>query len=271
MTRLDANAWDPDARTTDQCLAGATLDRSPACESRRKDTFVATLAHELRQPLTAMQAAVEVIRRTAGTSESARRAADVMRRQLGQMSRQIEDLVDAVRWARGKVSLHTCRLDLRDVMRDAAADVDVTIAEGGPQLLVDDQPEPMWVDGDPQRLLQVVSNLLRNAVSYTQPGGRITMEVERTASAIMLRVGDTGRGIEADGLAHVFDLFSQMRPHEGTGLGIGLSIVREIVLLHGGSIDVHSDGAGKGCEFVVSLPPAQIAECLPAPAISQGR
>jgi signal transduction histidine kinase len=253
---MTLDGWDTQA--TEQSPVDATVDRLPAYDSRRKDTFVATLAHELRQPLSAMLAAVEVVRRSGGT-ESARGAVDVMRRQLGQMSRHIEDLVDAVRWARGKVSLHTCRLDLRDVMRDAAADVDVTIAEGGPQLLVDDQPEPIWVDGDRQRLLQVVSNLLRNAVSYTQPGGRIMMEVERTASAIMLRVGDTGRGIEAEALPHVFDLFSQMRPHEGTGLGIGLSIVREIVLLHGGSIDVRSDGAGKGCEFVVSLPPAQIA------------
>ena len=160
----------------------------------------------------------------------------------------------------GQVSLHTCRLDLRGVMRDAATDVEGTVAEGGPELLLAGEQEPIWVDGDRQRLLQVVSNLLRNAVSYTPPGGRITMAVERRASTIVLRVGDTGRGIEAEELSHVFDLFSQMRPGEGTGLGIGLSVVREIVQLHGGSIEARSDGAGKGCEFVVTLPSAQILE-----------
>jgi signal transduction histidine kinase len=237
----------------------ANVDRSPAHDSRRKDTFVATLAHELRQPLSAMLAAVEVVRRAPGT-EAASRAADIMRRQLSQMSRYVEDLVDAVRWARGKVSLHTCRLDLRGVMRDAATDVEGTVAEGGPGILVAGEQEPIWVDGDRQRLLQVVSNLLRNAVSHTQPCGQITMAVERMASTITLRVGDTGRGIEAEALPHVFDLFSQMRPHESTGLGIGLSIVREIVVLHGGSIEARSDGAGKGCEFVVTLPSEKIPE-----------
>jgi signal transduction histidine kinase len=260
---LHANTWEVDGQTTEQCLADATVDRSPAHDdSRRKDTFVATVAHELRQPLSAMLAAVEVVRRGAGT-ESARRAADVMRRQLSLMSRQVEDLVDAVRWARGKVSLHKCRLDLRDVMRDAAADVEATIAEGRPQLLVAGEQEPIWVEGDRQRLLQVVSNLLRNAVSYSQPGGRITMAVERMASTVTLRVGDTGRGIEAEALPYVFELFSQMRPHEGTGLGIGLSVVREIVLLHGGSIEARSDGAGKGCEFLVRLPLARIPKSFP--------
>ena len=259
MARLIANGFDVDPQVNERSVADATVDRSPAHDSRRKDTFVATLAHELRQPLSAMHAAVEVVRRAPGT-EAARRAADVMRRQLSHMNRHVEDLVDAVRWARGKVSLHLCRLDLRGVMRDAAADVEVTVAEGGPQLLVASEQEPIWVDGDRQRLLQVVSNLLRNAVSYTQPGGRITMAVERMPSSITLRVGDTGRGIEAEALPHVFDLFSQMRPQEGTGLGIGLSIVREIVLLHGGSIEARSEGAGKGCEFIVTLPPAKMPE-----------
>jgi signal transduction histidine kinase len=237
----------------------ANVDRSPAVDSRRKDIFVATLAHELRQPLSAMLAAVEVARRAPGT-EAASRAADVMRRQLSRMSHHIEDLVDTMRWARGKVSLHTCRLDLRGVIRDAATDVEATVAKGGPELVVASGREPIWVDGDRERLLQVVSNLLRNAVSYTPPRGRITMAVERRAATVVLRVGDTGRSIEAGAMPHVFDLFSQMRPREGNGLGLGLSIVREIVLLHGGSIEARSDGAGKGCEFVVTLPSEKIPE-----------
>jgi signal transduction histidine kinase len=248
----NANVFELNAQAGGEGLSEATVDPSPAHDSRRKDTFVATLAHELRQPLSAMLAAVDVVCR--GNSEATRQAAAVMRRQIGQMSRQVEDLVDSVRWARGKVALRISRLDLQGVMRDAAADIEVTVAAGGPRLVVTGDEQPIWVDGDRQRLLQVVSNLLRNAVSYTQRDGRITMTVDRMPTTVALRVGDTGRGIEAEALPHVFDLFSQMRPQEGTGLGIGLSIVREIVMLHGGSIEVRSDGAGAGCEFIVSLP-----------------
>ena len=115
-------------------------------------------------------------------------------------------------------------------------------------------PRPIWVDADRQRLQQVLTNLLRNAMNYTEPGGRVSLTVERMASTVRLRVGDTGRGIEAEALPHIFDLFSQARPHEGTGLGIGLSVVRQIVALHGGSIEARSEGAGKGSQFIVTLP-----------------
>jgi signal transduction histidine kinase len=229
----------------------------PTSDGRRKDTFVATLAHEFRQPLSALIAAVEVLRVAPGT-KATRRTAEVMRRQLDQMSRLVEDLVEATRWSRGKVSLSKCRLDLRCVMRDAAADLEVNAAEGSREIVVPDEREPIWVDGDGQRLLQVVSNLLRNALKYTHAGDRVTMSVERTAATITLRISDTGRGIEAESLPHIFDLFSQIRPQESTGLGIGLSIVREIVLLHGGSIEARSEGAGKGSEFIVTLPAAQM-------------
>jgi signal transduction histidine kinase len=226
-------------------------------KSRRKDTFVATLAHELRQPLSAMLAAVEVVQ-VAPDLQAAQRAVHVMRRQIGQMTRLVEDLIDATRWASGKVTLHTCRLDLRDVMRDAAADVKKTVEERGQALVVAGRADPVWVFGDAQRLHQVVSNLLRNAVHYTQPGGRISMAVERLGSNVTLRVGDTGRGIETDMLPRIFDLFSQTRPQDGIGLGVGLNIVREIVLLHGGSIEARSEGAWKGSEFIVTLPVAEM-------------
>ena len=251
------DGWD--AQATEQFAADTRVNRSPAHHSRRKDTFIATLAHELDgdvwvQQTRAMLAAAEVVR-MAPDAMVARRAAAVMRRQLGQMSRLVEDLVDATRWAQGKVTLQKCRLDLQRVMGDAVADV-----EGGQQIVVAGEREPIWVDGDQQRLLQVVSNLLRNAVKYTHLGGRITIVAERTASTIIVRVGDTGRGIEAEALPHLFDLYSQSRPQEGTGLGIGLSVVREIVLLHGGSVEAQSEGAGKGSEFIVRLPLAQNLE-----------
>jgi signal transduction histidine kinase len=243
------NGWD--ARAIEPAAANTFQFQH---ENLRKDTFIATLAHELRQPLSAMLAAVEVVR-VAPDAAAARRAAAVMRRQLGQMNRLVEDLVDVARWAQGKVSLQKSRVDLRGVMHDAAADV-----EGGEEIAVAAGREPMWVDGDRQRLLQVVSNLLRNAVKYTQLGGRITMAAELIASTVILRVGDTGRGIETEALPHLFDLYSQSRPQEGTGLGIGLSVVREIVLLHGGNIEAQSDGAGRGSEFIVTLPVAHPVE-----------
>jgi signal transduction histidine kinase len=236
--------------------ADTSVGRSPPHDGRRKDAFIATLAHELRQPLSAMLAAVEVVQ-AARDIDAARRASHVMRRQISQMSRLVEDLVDAARWAKGKVTLRRGRLDLRDVMRDAVADVG-TMADGyGQELTVTFGPDALWIDGDSQRLLQAVSNLLRNAVNYTRTGGRISMVVDRIDSTIRLHVVDTGRGIEAEALPHVFDLFSQRRPQEGTGLGVGLNVAREIVLLHGGTIEARSDGAWKGTEFIVSLPLAE--------------
>jgi signal transduction histidine kinase len=224
-------------------------------DNRRRDIFLATLAHELRRPLSAMAAAIETVR-TGPPAETARSLANVMQRQVAEMTRLVEDLLDTTRLASGKVSMHTRCVDLRGTMRDAVADVEPAVARDGHRVVVFDGGEPLWIDGDPQRLLQVLTNLLHNALKYTPSGGCITMTAARAASTVVLTVRDTGRGIEPELLPHVFDLFSQMRPHEGTGLGLGLSIAREIVLLHGGSISVRSEGAGTGSEFVVRLPAA---------------
>ena len=231
-------------------------------ERQRKETFVSTLAHELRQPLSAMLAAVEVVR-LESDSAAASRATDVMKRQIGQMNRVIDDLVDATRWACGKVTIQKQRLDVRDTVRDAALDVQAALAGRGLELAVATTSEPLWADADPQRLQQVLSNLLRNAVKYTEPGGRISLAAERHPAAVTLRVSDTGRGIEPEALLHIFDLFSQVRPSEAVGLGIGLSVVREIVGLHKGRIEARSEGLGHGSEFIVTLPLA------PAPGTLQ--
>ena len=222
-------------------------------ERRRKDTFVSTLAHELRQPLSALLAAVEVLR-LAPDSAAARRATGVMQRQIAQMNRVVEDLLDATRWAQGKVTLNKKRIDLRDVIGDAVLDVAAAVAERGHQLALAPAPEGLCIDGDAQRIQQVLSNLLRNAVKYTEPGGRISLACAAADGAAVLRVSDTGRGIEPDALPHIFDLFSQVRPLESAGLGIGLSVVREIVSLHGGRIEARSEGVGRGTEFIVTLP-----------------
>ena len=226
-------------------------------ERRRKDTFVSTLAHELRQPLSALLAAVEVLR-LAPDSAGARRATDVMKRQIAQMNRVVEDLLDATRWAQGKVTLQKKRIDLRDVISDAVLDVAGAVAERGHQLALAPAPEGLCIHGDAQRIQQVLSNLLRNAVKYTEPGGRISLACAAADGAAVVRVSDTGRGIEPDALPHIFDLFSQVRPLESAGLGIGLSVVKEIVLLHGGRIEARSEGVGRGTEFIVTLPLAPV-------------
>jgi signal transduction histidine kinase len=239
MREVGANARPP-------IEADASVGRSSLHDSRRQDTFVATLAHELRQPLSTMLAAVEVVR-VAPDLDAARRAVHVMRRLIGQMTHVVQDLVDEARWASSQVTLNKRRLDLRDVIGDAAADVRDLVEGRGQRLHVAVEPHPVWVDGDSDRLLQVVSNLLRNAVRCTRPGGRISVAVERTDAFVALRVSHTGRRLDQP---HGIDLFSQVGPQEG----IGLDIVREIVLLHRGRIEARRRGGWKGSEFIVTLP-----------------
>lgn len=225
---------------------------APPSEQAARENFVWTMAHELRQPLSVLSTAVAMIRQDSPTEATAR-AVDVMGRQVRQMSRIIEDLVDAARLSNGKVSVQLERLDLREVITEAAADVTTALAERHHTFELQCGPLPMWIRGDSQRLHQVFSNLLRNAISYTDPGGRITVSVESGPLTITARVRDTGVGIAAPGLARIFDLFAQIQPN-ATGLGIGLNVVREIVSLHSGVIEAHSDGLGRGSEFVVVLP-----------------
>jgi len=226
-----------------------------ALERRRREVFVATLAHELRQPLSAILAAIEVAG-LAPSSDLLVKATNVMRRQVGQMTRVIDDLMDATRWAEGRMSIRRQLIDLRQVVGVAVLDVGAVMAERGHELVVLEEPEPIWVNGDPQRLQQVLSNLLRNAARYTNTGGRIAVDVEPGPSTVALRISDNGIGIESDALACIFELFSQVHPSQVSGLGIGLSVVREIVVLHGGDIQAHSKGPGCGSEFVVTLPVA---------------
>ena len=170
------------------------------------------------------------------------------------MSRVIDDLIDEMRWACGKVTLRTQRIDVRQVLREAALDVTAAVVARRQELVVTTPSEPLWVEVDPQRLQQVLSNLLANAMKYTGPGGRITLAAEGEEAAVTVSVSDTGRGIDRQALGHVFDLFSQVRPADGAGLGIGLSVVREIVALHRGRVEARSEGLGHGSEFIVTLP-----------------
>jgi len=219
----------------------------------REEAVVWTVAHELRQPLSVMTIAVAVMEHDSPSGASAQAIA-VMGRQLKQMSRIVDDLLDAARLATGKVPLVTQRLDVREVMTDAAADIAAVAAERGQLLAVDFGPAPLWVSADRERLYQVFSNLLRNAIKFTERGGRINFTADSHESTVAVRVRDTGRGIEWAALPRIFDLFAQGPPSGLGGIGIGLSVAKEIVSLHRGQIEAHSDGPGKGSEFVVTLP-----------------
>ena len=224
---------------------------------RQKDAVVATVAHELRQPIAAIGAALAVLQTEAGRdiTDRARAIAD---RQVQQLARLVDDLLDAARIAQGKVTLYRKRVALRPVLEAAVAVVQPLVQQRSQQLQVDLPADAIWLDADAARLQQVFSNLLTNAVKFTGPAGRITVAVEPASDTVAVRIRDTGRGIAPETLPHIFDLFTQAAP-DGQGLGIGLAVVRRLVEGHGGSIEGRSDGPDRGSEFIVRLPLAPAA------------
>jgi signal transduction histidine kinase len=178
------------------------------------------------------------------------------------MSRMVDDLLDAARLSSGQVSLIPVRLDIRDVMMDVVADTEPLAGKRGQRLDVECGSTPLWVIGDRQRLYQVFSNLLRNAIKFTDRGGRVTFSAVSHDARIAIRVRDTGRGIEWQALSRIFDIFTQVQPSGLGGVGIGLSVARDIVNLHQGRIEACSEGLGKGSEFVVTLPASPILQIV---------
>ena len=226
---------------------------------RQKDAFIATLAHELRQPIGAIQAALAVMRTRTGR-EQGERARAVVERQTGQLARLIDDLLDAARIAQGKVRLRRVPTVINEVI-DAAVQVAQPLVVSQEQELHVKVPDgPIQVHADPARLQQVFSNLLMNATKFTPARGRIDLHVEHAEESVVVRVRDTGRGITPEMLPRIFSLFSQVAPEERGGLGIGLSVVRGLVEGHGGSVQAFSRGPGMGSEFVVRLPTAAPVE-----------
>ncbi len=232
---------------------------------RRKDEFLATLAHELRNPLAPLRTGLELLRRSEGDAVASEQARGIMERQIDQMVRLVDDLLDVSRISRGKVRLRKERVELQAVVRSARETVAPLIQIQAHELTVALPPEPVHLDADSTRLAQVLANLLSNAAKYTERGGRIwlTGELasrERERPEVVVTVKDTGIGIPADHLPRLFQMFSQAAPaleRSQGGLGIGLSLVRGLVELHGGSVEARSDGVGRGSEFIVRLPVAE--------------
>ena len=258
-----------------QYLARAHLvEREQA--DRRKDEFLATLAHELRNPLAPIRNSVNVLRLTdAGQPERA--VWEMMDRQINHMVRLVDDLMEVSRITRGRIELRKEPLDLATVIAAAVETSRPLIDTAKHELTVTLPPRPIVVEGDAVRLAQVFSNLLNNAVKYTDSGGRISIVARLENDNAIVTVTDTGIGIPASALPTVFEMFVQANAGDSrakTGLGIGLTLVRSLVEMHGGRVEAHSPGAGRGSEFVVHLPVARevaASEQNPAAAMQEVR
>jgi signal transduction histidine kinase len=239
---------------------------------RRKDEFLAMLAHELRNPLAPIRNALHILRLAENNSERTRRTYDLMERQIEHLIRLVDDLLDVSRITRGKINMQKARVDLASVVARAVESSRPAILERGHTLEVALPKEPVAVTADPVRLAQVIWNLLNNAAKYTPEGGRIWLTAAAEEGEAVIRVRDTGVGIPTEMLPKVFDLFTQVdRAIDRSlgGLGIGLTLVRRLTELHGGTVEAFSGGAGQGSEFVVRLPQAP-EEKLAHPIVGQG-
>jgi PAS domain S-box-containing protein len=227
---------------------------------RQKNEFLATLAHELRNPLAPIQNSLNILSLTHGDDPAAARVHEMMERQVNHMVRLVDDLLDISRITTGKIDLRLEPVEIASVIRHAVETSRPQIDAGRHQLALTLSPEPLTVDGDPVRLAQVVANLLNNSAKYTEPGGQIWLAVSRRGGEVLITVRDNCIGISADLLPHVLEMFTQAvrdkkRPQDG--LGIGLALVKRLVEMHGGSVLAKSDGEGRGSEFTVRLPLSQ--------------
>ena len=224
---------------------------------RRKDEFLATLAHELRNPLAPISNATSMLKLSQYDPVATARATDVIERQTAQLVRLVDDLLDLSRVNSGKMELRCEPIELAPVIQQAVETCSVMIESAGQTLTVELPQQPIYLDADPVRLSQVVSNLLNNACKFAKRGGSINLIVERQENQVVIKVKDSGIGIASDKLAFIFEMFSQVDQsleRAQSGLGIGLTLSKRIVELHHGSIEAFSDGLDKGSEFVVRLP-----------------
>ena len=225
--------------------------------NQRKDEFLAMLAHELRNPLAPIRNAAQILRMHGKGNTKLEWARSVIERQSRHLTRLVDDLLDVSRIVRGQISLEKGPIDLSDVVRNALETSRPLMRERKHQLTVTLAGEPLPLDADLTRLSQVIANLLINAAKYTPEGGHIWLEADRVDNDVVLRVRDTGMGISSSLLPHIFELFTQgartLDRAQG-GLGIGLTLVKRIVDMHGGRVEAHSAGEGEGSEFIVRLP-----------------
>jgi signal transduction histidine kinase/ActR/RegA family two-component response regulator len=252
-------------------LAQAVVERERALAAlkdadQRKDEFLATLAHELRNPLAPISSGLHILKTAGENAQVANTARDIMERQVHQMVRLVDDLLDVARITTGKVELRCEIMDLADAIRDAAETSRPLIESQGQPFSVSLPAAPVYVNADRTRLAQVFANLLNNSAKFSERGQPISIAVTQEAGHAVVRVRDAGAGIERDALPKIFDMFGQADVGSGRtkgGLGIGLSLVKRITEMHGGSVHALSDGPGQGSEFVVRLPAAKAERAAP--------
>ena len=226
-------------------------------ENGQPNEFMTVFSHELRNSLDAIRSAARILRMDTSADPSAVKARVLIERQVGQMTHLVEDLLDVSRVRSGQLRLKCERVDLRVLAAHAAQTVEFTMQQHHHRMTTSFPVEPVWLWADPTRLEQVFVNLLLNAAKYTDEGGNIGLFVEREEVEAIVRICDSGIGIDPDVLPHVFDLFVQADPSShraDAGLGIGLALVRSLVEHHGGHVSVESAGPGHGSEFTVRLP-----------------
>ena len=248
--------------------AGRVYSEQMLGDLQKRDHFLAVLSHELRNPLTALHTGLQLLTLTRGDAIRDEKTRNMMERQLKQLVRLVDDLLDISRITTGKLVLRLERIEIAKVLREAAEASRALIDLGGHELVLSLPAVPIMVNADATRLFQVFLNLLNNAAKYSEPGGHIHLSAQEQGAEVVVRIRDTGIGIPADALPHIFEIFVQIdtswKRAQG-GLGIGLSLVKEFVELHGGRVEAHSEGNGKGSEFIVFLPLAiTIATELPA-------
>ena len=247
--------------------ANAELARA----DRQKDEFLATLAHELRNPLAPLQNVLQILKLKAGDEPQLVWAREVFERQMNQMAHLVDDLMDVSRITQGRVELRRQRVDIADAMRGAVEASQALIEASSHRLQVRFPDRPISVNADPTRLTQILTNLLNNSAKYTPDAGHIWFDASAEAGFAIISVRDSGIGIAPENLANVFTMFSQLEPalqRSQGGLGIGLALVKGLVALHGGTISAASAGVGQGSQFSVRLPVLQDAVVAPpAPAL----
>jgi signal transduction histidine kinase/DNA-binding response OmpR family regulator len=256
------------ASALDNCLLYEEIQRA----DRRKNEFLATLSHELRNPLAPMRAALHMLRAGNVDAQKASTLVLTMDRQVAQMTRLVEDLLDISRITRGAIELRRETLEVGAEVRNAVESCQGQLEVGGHNLVVNVPNEPLHVVADRVRLQQILENLILNACKYTEHGGRIEVSAEHAIAEAVIRVKDNGIGIPPDKLSQVWELFVQVDESPERirkGLGIGLALVRDLVKRHGGSVEAHSEGLGKGSTFVVRLPRAVRVDLAQAPLVAE--
>jgi signal transduction histidine kinase/DNA-binding response OmpR family regulator len=250
---------------TDQVVARRTAESA----NRAKDEFLAMLGHELRNPLAPILTALQLMQLR--DSEASKKERAIIERHVGHLVHLVDDLLDVARIARGSIELRRSHVELAEIIARSVEMTSPLIEQRRHSLEVSAPSRGLMIDGDPNRLAQIVSNLLTNAAKYTEPGGRMWVSAQREGNDVVMRVRDNGIGIAPDMLPRIFDLFAQEQQsldRSQGGLGLGLAIVRNLVTMHGGTISAHSAGRGRGSEFIVRLPAVAGASATTTPTSS---